>query len=268
MRATCPAWLAVPPPGERSFLGTFANVTPPAPSSAREWLTFPDPDDPAHEIRADLTWLLSSWTCIFGSGCRGINAQRPDDACCTHGAYFVDKADEKRVKGYAKQLTPELWENHGTKKLFVTDELEGEPARKTAVLDDVCVFFNRQPGDTYGCSLHVLAARTGQHFMETKPEVCWQVPVRREWEDLGEGAGRTTISEFSRAAWGEGGADLDWWCSAASSAHSAGRVPVVASYESELRELLGDAAYDVLRGHCDKRMVAGGAVALLPLTEA
>ncbi len=243
-------------------------MTPPAHGSPREWLTFPDPDDPDHEIRADLTWLLSTWTCIFGRGCHGINAERPDDACCTHGAYFVDKADEKRVKGYAKQLTPELWERHGTKKLFITDELEGEPARKTAVVDDVCVFFNRGEGDTYGCALHHLATRNGHHFMETKPEVCWQVPVRREWEDMGEERGRTTITEFARSSWGEGGADLNWWCSSAASAHAAGAEPVVRSYESELRELIGSAAYDVLLEHCEKRLAQGGPIALLPLTEA
>ena len=27
---------------------------------AREWFTFADPDDPDHEFKADLTWLLSS----------------------------------------------------------------------------------------------------------------------------------------------------------------------------------------------------------------
>ncbi len=249
--------------------GTFAHVTPPPPGSPREWLTFPDPDDPDHEIRADLSWLLSSWTCIFGRGCKGINGERPGDACCTHGAYFVDKADEKRVKGYVKQLTPELWEHHGTKKkLVITDELDGEPARKTNVVDEVCIFFNRTQGDTYGCALHHLAARNGQHFMETKPEVCWQVPVRREWEDLGDGAGRTTISEFSRAAWGEGGADLSWWCTASVSAHTAGTDPMFRSYESELRELVGDNAYEVLREHCEKRIAQGGPVALLPLVEA
>jgi hypothetical protein len=248
--------------------GNFALVTAPAPSSPREWLTFPDPDDPEHEIRADLTWLLSTWTCIFGRGCPGINAAHPEDACCTHGAYFVDTADEKRVKSWAKKLTPDLWERHGTKKIAINDELDGEPARKTAVVDDVCVFFNRTPGDTYGCALHHLAEREGEHFMVTKPEVCWQVPVRREWEDLGEGQGRTTISEFARSSWGEGGADLAWWCSSAASAHAAGREPVVATYESELRELIGDAAYVVLREYCDARMASGGPVILLPLTEA
>ena len=43
---------------------------------------------------------------------------------------------------------------------------------------------------------------------------------------------------------------------------------MVATYQAELRELIGDPAYDVLRAHCDRRMAQGGPVALLPLTEA
>lgn len=251
--------------------------------SAREWIVFPDPDDPQHEIRADLTWLLSTWTCIFGRGCRGINAERPGDACCTHGAYFVDADDEKRVKKYAKQLTPATWERHGTRSLFVTDELDGEPARKTRVIDDVCVFFNRAEGPDYGCALHHLAERKGVSILETKPEVCWQVPVKREWEDLGEEGTRTTLTEFSRAAWGEGGADLSWWCSASVSAHDAGAdtthdglgaadsgsgsTPFVRTYAEELRALIGDAAYEELDRLCAARLAQGGPVALLPLVE-
>ena len=175
------------------------HAPPGAPASAREWVTFADPDDPAHEIRADLTWLLSHWSCIFGNGCLGVNAERPGDACCTHGAYFVDADDERRVRAETKLLSPELWERHGTRRLFVTDELDGEPARKTAVVDDVCVFFNRdERSDAYGCALHHLATRTGRHFMTTKPEVCWQVPIRREWEDLSEQGGAALRADHDR----------------------------------------------------------------------
>ncbi len=232
----------------------------------REWLVFVDPADEGHEIRADLTWLLSTWTCIFGRGCLGINEERPGDACCTHGAYYVDADDERRVKKAVRELTPQTWERHGTRVQTVTDELDGEPARKTRVIDDVCVYFNRGPSD-YGCALHALALRTGRSIMETKPYVCWQVPIRREWEDLGEERSRTEVSEFSREAWGEGGADLSWWCTRSHRAHAAGGEPVFRTYEAELRELLGDPAYDVLRLTCDARWAGGGAVNYLPLVE-
>ena len=49
---------------------------------AREWVEFYDPDNPEHLIAADLTWLLSRWTCVFGTpACRGTVAGRPDDGC-------------------------------------------------------------------------------------------------------------------------------------------------------------------------------------------
>ena len=37
-----------------------------------------------------------------------------------------------------------------------------------------------------GCALHLHAMNTGQHFSETKPTVCWQLPLRavdRDEED-------------------------------------------------------------------------------------
>ncbi len=105
--------------------------------------------------------------------------------------------------------------------------------------------------------------------METKPEVCWQVPVRREWEDLGDEKPDARRSPSSAALPGvraaptcRGGARRPPWLT------RPGPMPVVATYASELRELIGDAAYDVLRDHCDAPPVRGGPVAAaVPLTE-
>ena len=74
----------------------------------REWVEFVDPADDEQLIRADLTWLTSRYTCIFGSGCRGIDFTHPDAGCCIHGAHFSEKADEKRVKKHVAELTPEM----------------------------------------------------------------------------------------------------------------------------------------------------------------
>jgi len=73
-----------------------------APATARDWVTFPDPADPTHEIRADLSFLLSAWSCVWGTACPGI-AGNPEEGCCSHGAYFTDKADQKRVAKAAKE---------------------------------------------------------------------------------------------------------------------------------------------------------------------
>ena len=65
---------------------------------AREWVEFVDPADSEHLVRADLTWLCSRWACVFGRGCQGIVPGRGNDGCCSHGAFFTDTADEKRVR--------------------------------------------------------------------------------------------------------------------------------------------------------------------------
>ena len=40
----------------------------------RAWVEFVNPDDHDEVLRCDLTWLTSSYTCIFGQGCPGIFA--------------------------------------------------------------------------------------------------------------------------------------------------------------------------------------------------
>ena len=80
--------------------------------TARIWVEFTDPADSEQRFRCDLTWLTSSWTCIFGAGCPGIYADRPDDGCCTLGAHFTDKDDVKRVKAAVKELGADEWQHH------------------------------------------------------------------------------------------------------------------------------------------------------------
>ena len=76
----------------------------------RAFVEFVDPGDADQVFRCDLTWLTSRFVCIFGQGCQGIYADAPDTGCCTLGAHFADKADEKRVASYVEQLDPDLWQ--------------------------------------------------------------------------------------------------------------------------------------------------------------
>jgi hypothetical protein len=231
----------------------------------RAWVEFADPSDERQVFRCDLTWLTSSWTCIFGKGCKGIYGSRPDDGCCTLGAHFSDKDDERRVLAAAKELQPDEWQLHGTKRLVEKDE---EGARKTRVVDGGCVFLNRPgfEGGT-GCALHALALRTGRHFLETKPDVCWQLPIRRTYDQVKRPDSSQvlviTISEYDRRGWGEGGHDLTWYCSGATEAH-VGRDPVYVSNEHELRALMGDSAYEVLAVMCTDRLASKRVVAPHP----
>ncbi|MEO9140409.1 MAG: hypothetical protein ABI345_15255 [Jatrophihabitans sp.] len=238
----------------------------------REWIEFLDPADPSHQIRADLTWLCSRWNCIFGKGCHGTIEGQASTGCCNHGAYFSDKDDEKRTKRFVGQLTREDWQHYdeghrttknGVVKLAFAEPVEDddEGRRKTRVVDGACIFANREghPGGI-GCALHGLALRIGLNPLETKPEVCWQLPVRREQEWITRPDGtrilRSTLAEFDRRGWGEGGHDLDWYCTSAPEAHT-GREPMYISYGPELIALVGDKAYDELSSICAQRLELG-----------
>lgn len=222
----------------------------------RAWIEFDDPADADRRFRCDLTWLTSRWTCIFGRGCKGIYADRPDDGCCTLGAHFSDGDDEKRVLKWAKKLTDEEWQFRSVAKrkgAVVTSHGE----RKTRVVDGACIFLNR-PGFPAGagCALHALADREGVSFVKTKPDVCWQLPIRRTYEtaEMPDGTEQDVIviSEYDRRGWGEGGHDLDWYCSGNTDAHIAASA-VYETNRDELVELMGRAAYDELVVHCRAR---------------
>ncbi|OON71647.1 hypothetical protein [Streptomyces tsukubensis] len=228
---------------------------------ARAWVEFPDPADDEQVFRCDLTWLTSRWNCVFGSGCQGIEAGRADDGCCTLGAHFSDEDDEARVAGHVARLTPDIWQHHdvGTESGWVQeDENDGE--RQTRRWQGSCVFQNR-PGFSggAGCSLHILALREGREPLETKPDVCWQLPVRRtyDWIERPDDTRvlQVSIGEYDRRGWGPGGHDLHWWCTSATSAHGAGK-PVYVSYGPELKELMGEEGYAKLTELCEARLAA------------
>ncbi|MCZ7419255.1 MULTISPECIES: hypothetical protein [unclassified Micromonospora] len=232
----------------------------------REWIEFVDPADERHLIRADLTWLLSRWTCIFGKGCHGIIAGRAADGCCSHGAFFTDSDDESRVRAAAKRLTPQTWQHYrrGFKNWTANDTVDGKtPARRTATrdADGPCVFLNDAdfPGGG-GCALHAQALRDGAHPLEYKPDVCWQLPVRRdqEWVKRPDNTKVlvSTLAEFDRRGWGAGGHDLDWWCTSSTDAH-VGADPMYLSYAPELTALVGEAAYAKLAELCAARTRQG-----------
>lgn len=222
----------------------------------RQWVEFADPADARQLIKADLTWLTSRWTCIFGRGCGGIDARRPDAGCCVHGAHFSDKKDKKRVAGWVDRLTPALWQNHATgRKKGWTQKEDG--ADKTRVVRGACIFHNDEGFEGgYGCALHHLAAAEGVSFIETKPDVCWQLPLRRSYETRAyeDGVERTVIviGEYERRDWGPGGHDFPWYCTANTEAHVAAE-PVYATSRDELLALIGRPAYEELARLCRAR---------------
>lgn len=224
----------------------------------RAWIEFTDPADADQVFRCDLTWLTSSWTCIFGAGCRGIVAGRPTDGCCSLGAHFSDGDDERRVEKWARKLSAAQWQfrPEGRRDGIAVTDSDGD--RQTRVIDDACIFLNR-PGFAAGagCALHQLAVAQGIEPVEVKPDVCWQLPIRRAFDrvEQPDGVERlvVTITEYDRAGWGPGGHDLDWYCSGNTDSH-VGAEPVYLSERAGLVELMGPAAYKLLAGYCRARL--------------
>lgn len=245
----------------------------------RAFVEFVNPADDTEVMRCDLTWLTSSYMCIFGQGCQGIYADAPDTGCCTLGAHFADKADEKRVAGFVAQLDETQWQFHPGREVRKKDwiETDDEGDRKTLTIEvdgqQACVFHNRAdfaPGGTpvgAGCALHGLALQQDRNPLETKPDVCWQLPIRRRFRNVERQDGSTytevTITEYDRRGWGAGGHDLDWYCSGNTEAHVAVE-PVYVTHAPELTELMGPAAYAELVRHCDAHVRSRSALALHP----
>ena len=63
-----------------------------------------------------------------------------------------------------------------------------------------------------GCALHRAALEAGERFMDWKPEVCWQLPLRRVDDTDAYGHVTSTVREWKRRDWGEGGYEFHWWC--------------------------------------------------------
>lgn len=248
----------------------------------RAYVEFVNPADETEVMRCDLTWLTSSYTCIFGQGCQGIYADAPDVGCCTLGAHFADKDDEKRVAAYVEMLDENLWQHKPQrpggkvrKQDWIELDEDGERKTRTIVVDgqQACIFQNRpdfappKGGGGAGCALHALAYVLDKNPLETKPDVCWQLPIRRTFREVTRQDGSTytevSIGEYDRRGWGPGGHDLDWYCSGNTEAHVAVE-PVYVTNEAELTALMGKAAYDELVRHCEAHVRSRSALALHP----
>ena len=80
-----------------------------------------------------------------------------------------------------------------------------------------------------------------------KPDVCWQLPIRRtqDWVDRPDGDRdpATTITEYDRRGWGEGGAGPALVLHRRSRPRTSAPDRSTQSYAPELTELLGEKAY-------------------------
>ena len=215
----------------------------------REWISFEDPD----ELRTwmiDATFLRSNYKCIYGEGCKGVHDDPTPElmqGCCSFGAHFLDADDEKSVKKSIKRLKPRHWQKydagHGPKGWTVKEK---DGSLKTRVVDGACIFHNAPgfEGGT-GCAFHIAAVEAGERHMDWKPDVCWQVPVRLEDHTEDGGYVVSTIREWKRRDWGEGGDDFAWWCTESADSFI-GRDPAYVFFKDELTELMGEKSYAIM----------------------
>lgn len=230
-----------------------------APADAHEWVSFEDPHEQRH-WRFDVTFLVSRWQCIFGRGCQGVlTAPAPElvEGCCSYGAHFVDQDDVARVQAAARQLRPDQWQFQVRARHGGTIRRRSGQASTTRLVDGACIFLNRPgfPGGP-GCALHRAALEQGGRPMDLKPDVCWQLPLRRDEAADGEGHVTTTITQWDRRHWGGGGAEFHWWCTEAPEAF-AGKDPVWRSMAAELIALIGPSVYLKVVAYFDGRAAAG-----------
>jgi hypothetical protein len=220
------------------------------PEDLHEYLSFEDPEDQRTWV-FDVTFLLSAWTCIYGRGCQGVltgPAADLEQGCCSYGAHFIDDDDVATVEAAAARLTDEQWQHRRKARRGGFYRTDKDGTRITRLVDDACIFLNRPgfPGGA-GCALHRGALDAGERFMDWKPDVCWQLPLRLE-EHTGEhGHVTSTLREWKRRDWGEGGGEFHWWCTESPDAF-VGRQPVYITLRDEITEMVGEPVYAILAG--------------------
>ncbi len=232
------------------------------PRDAHEWVSFEDPDEQRTWI-FDVTFLTSRWTCIFGRGCQGVltgPAEELVQGCCSYGAHFTGEEDVANTERAAAELTAEHWQfiekgrtKSGKLKILKVND-EGETV--TRQVDGACIFLNR-PGFAKGpgCALHAAALDEGRRPLDDKPHVCWQLPLRREDADDGNGHVTSRVIQWDRKHWGEGGFEFHWWCTESPDAF----IDADAVYETmrdELIEMVGATPYALFVDYVRSRPVA------------
>lgn len=228
-----------------------------------EWVSFEDGDDDRTWV-FDVTFLLSPWTCIFGQGCQGVlTGPAPEmvQGCCSYGAHFTDDDDVERVLQAADTLTADQWQFRSQGRRLGVVKTDRSGATVTRSVHDACIFLNRPdfPAGP-GCALHLAAVQRGVPPLVYKPDVCWQLPLRRDDVSDDDGHVTSTVRQWDRRHWGAGGAEFHWWCTESPEAF-VGAQPVFETLRDELAELVGEAVYLRLAAYLAER-AAGPSVPL------
>jgi hypothetical protein len=93
-----------------------------------------------------------------------------------------------------------------------------------------------------GCALHIASEHFNESPTEWKPSVCWQLPIKVDWELQPDNTEIATVRRWSRADWGEHGKTMAWVCTDGDEAY-VGDTPVIESLQDELTALVGNDVY-------------------------
>ena len=198
--------------------------------------------------RFDRTFLTSNWTCIWGRGCKGIldePAEHLNQGCCSIGAELADADEAMTISALAATLEPDRFQHHSA---IDSDDVFSDSTRtSTKVVDGACIFLNR-PEFTggAGCALHLAALQAGESPIAWKPSVCWQLPIKVDWEQQVDGTEVATVRGWQRSDWGDDGQTMHWCCTEGPEAY-VGSLAVVESLADELAAVVGDEVYVELR---------------------
>jgi hypothetical protein len=236
----------------------------PRPEDLHELLSFEDPAEDRTWV-FDVTFLTSNYACIFGRGCKGVLEEDATDlqqGCCSHGAHMIDEDDRLKLVANVARLRDDQWQNATAERRARPTARNDDGVHVTRVVDGGCMFLNK-PGFAAGsgCALHGAALSAGERPLDWKPEVCWQLPIRRMDEVDPYGHVTTTVREWKRRDWGDGGQDFHWWCTETDEAFNE-KDPVWMTMADELREITGDQVYDQLAKVLAKRLKKGKPVFL------
>ena len=204
--------------------------------------------DGAVTWRFDEAFLRSNWTCIWGRGCLGILPE-PDPerghGCCSMGADLDGEDEARLMTAMAATMDPTRFQfSEEAKEHGVFND---DTNTSTRVIDGACIFLNRSGfSGGSGCALHLAAIDSGESPIDLKPSVCWQLPIRVDWEPADNGREVATVRGWTRADWGAEGDTMAWCCTEGPLAYVGDR-PVIETLAEELEEIVGTTVYVELR---------------------
>ena len=224
-------------------------VNPPA-----EPVEFVEVDEGETLWRFERSFFRSNWTCIWGRGCHGIEAEKASEkalGCCSVGAEIDGIDEELTLSATVAALRPELFQYFDAARdggIFNNPE-----HTNTRVIDGGCIFLNR-PGFSggAGCALHLAATTVDESPIDWKPSVCWQLPVRVDWEMRDDDVEVATVRRWARKDWGDDGDPMAWCCTERTADGGTdeayvGDKMVVDSLREELEAMVGTPVYIELK---------------------